>query len=120
MSHVIKANLEIKDQDLFTQVAHDLGFQVGLITSVQMYNRQVTGMPVHLPGWTYPVIVTQEGHLLYDNYGGQWGDQIHLQELIQAYAQAQVEQEARQVGQYILSQEQEADGTLVLRVGGGW
>lgn len=120
MSHLIKLKLQIKDQDLFAQVARDLGLTVEHQTSVKIYNRRVSGLAVRLPGWTYPVVVDEAGEVYFDNYYGCWGDIAELNRLTQEYVAAVVKQEARQNGQYVIYREQQEDGTLVLRVGGGW
>jgi hypothetical protein len=120
MSHLIKLKLQIKDRDLFAQVARDRGLTVEPRTSVKIYNRQVIGLAVQLPGWTYPVVVDLAGEVYFDNFGGCWGDIAELNRLTQEYVAAVVEQEAWQSGQYVTYRERQEDGTLVLRVGGGW
>lgn len=120
MSHLIKLKLQIKDQDLFAQVARDLGLTVEPRASVQLYNRQMVGLAVQLSGWAFPVVVDLVGEVYFDNFGGRWGDIAELNRLTQEYVARVVEGEARQNGQYVTYREQQEDGTLVLRVGGGW
>ena len=119
MSHIIKLRVQVKQPALLAEVARARGLRVEEDTTVNFYSGTRSGLAVHLPGWKYPVVVDGEGNLFYDNYGGVWGDIAHLNGLVQDYVAAVVEAEARSAGQYAWREER-ADGTLVIRVGGGW
>ena len=43
--------------------------------------RYVEGTAVYLKKWVKPVIITEDGSVSYDNYGGRWGDIKQLSEL---------------------------------------
>lgn len=119
MSHIVKLQLKIKDRQAFAEAAQKLGLTVHQNQTAEMYNGSLTGDVVHLPGWTYPVVVDAEGAVNYDSYNGRWGDIEQLNRLTQEYVGTVVEKQARLDGQYAYRQEQE-DGSLVIRVGGGW
>lgn len=118
MSHVIKLQLEIKDRDLFAQVARDMGLQVTENATVEFYGGfEQSGLAVQLPDWMYQIVVDDAGEVHYDNFNGYWGDIQELNHLSQEYVAAVVEREAVMAGQYAIREEQE-DGSLVIRVGG--
>ena len=51
---------------------------------------------MQLPQWTFPIVCnTSTGELKYDNYGGRWGQQCHLDQFLQAYAVEKARLEAR-------------------------
>ena len=86
MSHITKLELKITDVELFEQVATAAGWQSLGTKEHSMYNGQTcTGRGFQLPGWRYPVVVT-EGVIEYDNYGGHWGEQATLETVTQRYA----------------------------------
>lgn len=43
--------------------------------------RYVEGTAVYLNMWAKPVIITDDGSVVFDNYGGKWGDAKQLTEL---------------------------------------
>ena len=38
------------------------------------------GTEIKLPNWQYPIIVKNNGEVIFDNYNGNWGDIKELQE----------------------------------------
>ena len=79
---------------------------------------EATGWQVRLPKWRYPVVCDiATGELRYDNYGGHWGDQSHLDQFLQSYAVEKASLEARKQG-YIVTEQALADGSIKLTVGG--
>jgi hypothetical protein len=65
------------------------------------------------------VVDTATGSVNYDNYGGEWGRQEHLDRLLQAYAVERAKLEARRKG-YAVTEQPLADGSirLTVQVGG--
>ena len=87
----------------------------------RLYEGEVTGQIVKLPGWTFPVIVDlQRGEVKEDNFGGAWGDPRELDKLLQAYAVAKATLEARKQG-HSVTEQQLTDGAikLTIQVAGG-
>jgi hypothetical protein len=115
MSHIVTLNVKIKDKETLRQVAEeDLGLRVQEKETVTFYGGNTrTGMTVRLPGWNYPVLVTEDGELLYDNYEGMWGSQDQLNRLIQNYTIASVYKAA---GSRPVTSEVLPDGTVKLRL----
>ena len=76
---------------------------------------------MQLPGWQYPVIAdVASGQVKFDNFGGRWGDQQHLDRFLQMYAVEKCRIEARKVGRS-LTEQVLPDGSikLTVQVGGG-
>jgi hypothetical protein len=75
---------------------------------------------VQLPDWRYPAVCELDtGQVRYDNYGGRWGEQQHLDAFLQAYAVERAKAEARRKGHHCTEQHL-ADGSvkLTINVGG--
>jgi hypothetical protein len=74
-----------------------------------------------LTDWKYPVVFdTAKGEARFDNFHGIWGEQVHLDRFMQAYAVERAKLEARRKG-HNTTEQQLADGSIKLRiqVGGG-
>ncbi len=61
------------------------------------------------------VINTATGQAHYDNYGGHWGDERHLNRFLQAYAVERTRIEARKKS-YITTEQTMADGSIVVEI----
>lgn len=89
--------------------------------TVRLFNAQATGLAVRLSGWRYPVVCDlASGEAKYDNYGGRWGEQSHLNAFLQAYTVEKARIEARRRGHSVTEQHL-ADGSikLTIQVAGG-
>lgn len=74
MSHTIKLTNVNLDPEAFKRVAAHLKLKVTEGPQRLFGGQTVTGVGVQLPGWNYPVVVDDKGHVSYDNYHGHWGD----------------------------------------------
>jgi len=77
-------------------------------------------LAVQLPDWKYPVVCQLDsGQIQYDNYGGRWGEQQHLDAFLQAYAVEMAKAESRRKG-HQCTERLLADGSvkLTINVGG--
>jgi hypothetical protein len=71
---------------------------------------------VRLPGWIYPAVVqTETGTVVFDNFEGRWGDRVHLDRFLQAYAVEKARLEARARGCSVVEQPL-TDGSIRLTV----
>ena len=61
---------------------------------------------------------TATGQVQYDNFNGRWGDQKHLDRLMQAYAAEKVKIESRKKG-HVVTEQQLADGSIKLTINVG-
>jgi len=86
MSHIVTIKVQVKDATALAAACRRLGLGAPVEGDHRVFGQQVQGHGVTLPGWSYPVVfnlVTGEGK--FDNYNGAWGDQSHLDGLLQAY-----------------------------------
>jgi hypothetical protein len=87
--------------------------------SARLFEGEATGLLVRLPNWLYAIVVdTATGQVRYDNYGGQWGDQKHLDRFMQQYAIEKARLEARKGGHTVVEQAL-ADGSVKLTISVG-
>ena len=120
MSHVVQIETQIKDEQAVRAACTRLQLAAPEHKTVRLFNATATGLCVHLPGWQYPVVANlQTGQVQYDNYGGAWGEQKHLNSFLQAYAVEKARIEARKKG-HMCSETRLEDGSIkvTIRVGG--
>jgi hypothetical protein len=120
VSHIVSIQTEIRDPQAIAAACHRLGLPEPVQGTASLFNGVATGWLVRLPGWLYPAVVdTASGQVAYDNYGGAWGDQKHLDRFLQIYAVEKVNIQARQRGHAVVEQALE-DGSikLTIQVGG--
>jgi hypothetical protein len=71
---------------------------------------------VQLPGWEYPAVVdTLSGIIRYDNFGGTWGDQGHLERFLQIYSVEKCRLEAKRRG-YQMNEYALEDGSIKVQI----
>jgi hypothetical protein len=84
--------------------------------TVKLFSAEATGHCVQLPRWRYPIVCdTVAGTVQYDNYEGHWGEQRHLDALMQMYAVEKSALEARRQG-YTVIEQPLANGSIKLTV----
>jgi len=84
-----------------------------------LFSGQITGLGVQLPGWRYAAVCQLDtGEIKYDNYGGRWGEQQHLDAFLQSYAVEKARIEARRRGS-TCTEQQLADGSIKLTINVG-
>jgi hypothetical protein len=120
VSHVVTIKTEVRSGEGVKAACKRLGLDEPFEGTVRLFEGEATGLLLKLPGWLYPVVLdTSTGQTQYDNYGGQWGEQKHLDAFLQAYAIERTKIEARKRGHSVYEQPL-ADGSikLVIQVGG--
>ena len=120
MSHIVEIKTEIRDEAAVKAACVRLQIPTPEHKTVRLFNATATGLCVQLPGWSYPVVANlQSGQVQYDNYGGHWGEQKHLNSFLQAYAVCKATIEARKKG-HTCSETRLEDGSIrvTVRVGG--
>lgn len=99
MSHTVTVETEIKDAGAAEAACRRLGHTIPIAGEHQLYSGRYTGLAVRLPGWEYPVVCDlKSGEISFDNFGGLWGKQTHLDRFLQAYAAEKTRIEARKKG----------------------
>ena len=114
MSHKVTLEIRVLDLDLFKRACEARGIPIteGAHKSVRF--KEDCMLEAKLPGWTYPVALTADGNVVYDNYNGRWGAQADLDALMQAYTQDVVLQVAAAGGFMVQDTVRCADGSLEL------
>jgi hypothetical protein len=116
MSHIVTIQAQIKDGAALAAACARLGLAPPQHGTARLYEGEVTGEIVKLPGWTYPAVIdTERGHIRVDTYHGAWGDAKELDKLLQAYAVCKAALEARKAGHSVTEQTL-ADGSIKLTV----
>ncbi len=116
MSHIVKIKTEVRDVSAVSAACRRLGLPEPVHGTARLFEGEATGLLVKLPGWLYPVVCNLgTGELRYDNYGGSWGPQEHLDRFMQAYAVEKAKIEARRRGHSVVEQPLE-DGSIKLSI----
>jgi len=85
-------------------------------STAKLFSGEATGLLLQLPGWTYPAVIdVSTGNVHYDNFEGRWGDQVHLDDFLQAYAVEKAKLEARKSG-HVVSEQSLTDGSIKLTI----
>ena len=120
MSHIVEIKTEVRDEAAVKAACVRLQIPTPEHKTVRLFNATATGLCVQLPNWSYPVVANlATGQLQYDNYGGSWGEQKHLNSFLQGYAVEKAKIEARKKG-HMCSETRLEDGSIkvTIRVGG--
>ena len=120
MSHIVTIETEIRDAQALRAACQRLKLAEPALETVQLFSGSASGYCVRLPDWRYPVVCdTANGRIAYDNFQGHWGEQGHLDALMQAYAVEKTKLESRRRG-HTITEQPLADGSirLTIQVGG--
>jgi hypothetical protein len=116
MSHIVTVQTKVHDPAAVRAACQRLGLSEAAEGTANLYSGEATGLIVQLPGWQYPVVIDAlTGTLRYDNFGGHWGDQVHLDRFLQAYAVEKAKLEARKKG-YAVAEQALGDGSIKLQI----
>lgn len=119
MSHIVQIQTEVRDPLAVAAACRRLGLPEPVHGTAQLFSGSQTGLLVRLEGWLYPLVIdTAAGRIRYDNYGGSWGVQEHLNRFLQLYAVEKATREARQRGHVVLELPM-PDGSIKLSIGMG-
>lgn len=119
MSHTMNIKTELKDVAALAEACKRLGLKTQY-GKVRLYGSQETGAGVFLPGWNYPIVVTDDGTVKYDNYGGRWGNIEELHKLEAYYGLEKAKLEAWKQGYTVTEGYDENAHELTLIVNVGW
>ena len=105
MSHIVTVRTQVRDEAAVAAACHRLGLPPPQHRRVQLFSAIVEGLAVSLPGWNYSVVCDlTSGQVRYDNFEGQWSNQIELDRFLQAYAAERAKIEARRKGYSVIEQ----------------
>jgi hypothetical protein len=116
MSHVVTIQTRVHDPAAVAAACQRLNLRAPVQGSARLYSGEVTGLIVQLPDWTYPLAIdTESGTMQFDNFGGTWGAQEHLDRFLQSYALEKVKLEARKKG-FAFSEQALQDGSVRVQI----
>ncbi|HEY0982999.1 DUF1257 domain-containing protein [Schlesneria sp.] len=120
MSHIVQIQTEIRDPAAIRAACGRLTLPEAVFGETKLFSSSAVGWAVRLPDWKYPVVCdVATAKVAFDNYGGRWGDQRHLDRFLQCYAVEKARIEARRKG-HTVTEHSLADGSikLTIQVGG--
>ena len=119
MSHIVEIQTEVRDVAAVNAACQRLGLPAPVNKTAKLFSGEATGLAVELPDWQYPVVCDlSSGEVRFDNFNGRWGEQKHLDALLQFYAVEKARIEARRAG-HSLTERQLADGSIKLTINVG-
>ena len=114
MSHIVTVQTRIHDPAAIAAACQRLGLPQPEQGTARLYGGEASGLLLQLPGWQYPAVIDPlTGLVVYDNFEGRWGAQVHLDRFQQAYAVERCRIEARKKGLQITEQTLQ-DGSIRL------
>lgn len=120
MSHTLTIKTKFTDPEAIRQACAEMGLPAPERGKVTMFDGKTIadGYAVRLKDWREPVAIDAEtGEAFFDNYGGSWGSQAHLDRFTQLYATHAATNAAEALG-YQVTREVTAGGTIRLTVSG--
>ena len=87
MSHIVRIQTEVRDATAVIAACRRRQLAEPVAGKHRFFSSEVEGLAVSLRDWSYPAVCKLEtGEVLYDNFGGRWGQQSELDGFVQAYA----------------------------------
>ena len=116
MSHIVEIKTEVRDATAIDNACQRLRLPQPVQGTHRLFSSEVSGLGVQFPDWRYSAVCQLDtGEIHYDNYGGRWGKQCHLDRFLQAYAIERAKMEARRKG-HTITEQSLADGSVKLTV----
>ena len=116
MSHIVRIQTEVRDATAVFAACRRRQLAEPVAGKHELFGSEVEGLAVRLRDWTYPAVCQLEtGEVLYDNFGGRWGEQRELDQFMQAYAVEKARLEARKRG-HTVTEQSLIDGSIKLTV----
>lgn len=116
MSHIVRIQTEVRDGAAVFAACRRRQLAEPVAGKHLLFSGEVEGLAVRLRDWTYPAVCQLEtGEVLYDNFGGRWGEQRELDQFMQAYAVEKARIEARKRG-HTVTEQSLSDGSIKLTV----
>lgn len=116
MSHIVTIQTQVRDPAAIDLACGRLQLPPPVFGTVMLFSETATGWQVQLPEWHYPVVCdVEQSRLHFDNFGGRWGNQSHLDRFLQAYAVEMAKLQARKQG-FSAVEQPLSDGSIKVTV----
>jgi hypothetical protein len=116
MSHLVTIQAKIRDPGAISAACARMNLAAPAPGTANLFSGDCTGLLVQFPGWQYPAVIdTQSGDLKYDNFNGEWGNQVHCDQFLQLYAVELAKLEARKKG-HTVSEQTLSDGSIRVQI----
>lgn len=116
MSHIVRIQTEVRDGAAVFAACRRRQLAEPVAGKHRLFSSEVDGLAVSLRDWSYPAVCQLEtGEVLYDNFGGRWGEQRELDQFMQAYAVEKARIEAHKRG-HTVTEQSLVDGSIKLTV----
>ena len=116
MSHIVRIQTQVRDGTAVFAACRRRQLAEPVAGKHRLFSSEVEGLAVNLRDWSYPAVCQLEtGEVLYDNFGGRWGEQRELDQFMQAYAVEKARIEAHKRG-HTITEQSLADGSIKLTV----
>jgi hypothetical protein len=87
MSHIVQVQTEVRDPIAIQAACGRLSLANAVHQETKLFSSSVIGWAVQLPDWRYPIVCdVTTATIAFDNFGGHWGEQRHLDRFLQGYA----------------------------------
>lgn len=97
MSHTLQVRVEYRDKQALASAVEKVGGTVIGDGCHYLFAGEETGWGFRLLSWNYPLILTEDGILKFDDYGGRWGQRSDIERLKAEYAAAVVERKCAEL-----------------------
>ncbi|MBI4474387.1 MAG: DUF2997 domain-containing protein [Acidobacteria bacterium] len=116
MSHTAQTKVEYRDKGALGKAILGMGGKVLGEGQYRLFGGPETGFGFTLSGWRYPLVLTSDGTLKFDDYEGEWGNRADLDRLKIEYAAAVVESKCAEL---CWSTQRESNGSITIYHPGG-
>ena len=90
MSHIVQIQTEVRDPVAIQAACGRLKWPEPVFGETKLFTSSAVGWAVRLPEWRYPVVCdVVTAKIAFDNFGGRWGEQRHLDRFLQGYGRPQ-------------------------------
>lgn len=117
MSHTVTTKIEFRDKGPLGDAIVKMGGKVLGQGSHKLFAGFEGGFGFELPGWRFPLVLTDKNELKFDDYNGAWGKQADLETLKGYYA---VEMAAKVAADLMWQTERIDNGITVFHPQGGY
>jgi len=121
MSHKVTLKTKYKNRVALKRALDTLGIAYQEDRSVKFWSSRARGLAFQLAGWKYPVVVKDDGEVVFDNYNGVWGKVDRLADVTREYAMEVAKEQAWNMGWTVTTETLENGETVItLSDGGAW